>query len=140
MTQVLIEPGNFVCVIDIDNLILMFMVEEDVTVSADIPIDESSTYVIHISLVGGESDATPTMYYAKEDVRLLARRDGSNPVVIESSAAGLTLESSAAGTENVDASISASGNNVRITFTGPDTSSTNMNWRAVVTLSKVVSG
>jgi len=103
------------------------------TSTVDIPLDASSTYVLNIRAVGGEDDASPTMYAART-FDVLAHRDGSGNVVVDGQNGGLLME---AGGENKNITVTASTTNVRITFTGPDTTSTDMNWRAVVQLTKV---
>jgi hypothetical protein len=108
------------------------------TATIDIPLDASSTYTLEIMVTGGETDATPTMF-ASRTFDALYQRIGSGSAVEEGEDAGTLLLSSAATTENVNITIAPSGNNVRISITGPDTTSTAMNWRALVKLTKVVS-
>lgn len=111
------------------------------TATVDIPIDSSSTYNIEIQIVGGETDATPTMYYSNLYHAGVYRIGTGNATFMGGVTAGGIEQqrSAAASTENVTASISVSTTNLRITFNGPDTTSTAMNWRALVRMTKVIS-
>jgi len=62
---------------------------------------------------------------------------GSGTATVVSSGFGTdTARSSAATTENVSASVAGSTNDVRVTLNGPDTTSTNMNWRVYVRIAR----
>jgi len=113
----------------------------------DIPLDASSTYTIEVLVTGGESDASGTMFGSFRLTGGFYRIGAGNVVAMGSVPTGAAsalvsaegvVSSAAAGAEAIDAALSVSTTNVRITVTGPVTT-TNMNWRAVVKLTKVAS-
>ena len=109
------------------------------TSTIDIPLDSSVTVIIEIKVVGGETDSAPTMF-ASGIFGGLYHRDGGGIAVKDGTTSIMTyILSSAATAENVSITLTASGNNARITIIGPDTTSTAMNWKAIVNLTKVSS-
>lgn len=107
------------------------------TATVDIPIDASSTYNLWVQIVAGEDDAAPTLWMSTVH-HILAYRDGTNNVVLIDSQLD-KLRSTAAATQLMDSSAAASTTNVRLTFTGPDTDTADINWRALVKMTKVAS-
>ncbi len=103
-----------------------------------IPLDASSTYIIEANVVGGETDATPTMYGARK-LKALYTRIGAGSAVEELEVSDTIMRSIAGATENISIDIDPSGNDARITVKGPNSTSTNMTWLIVVTLSKGIS-
>lgn len=116
------------------------------TATMDIPLDEDSVYTIEITVTGGEQDATPTMFCSFKFIGAYQRITTAAPVALGSTPSGSPVAyvaesgevSSAGATENLDAALSISGNNIRITVSGADTTSTDMDWRALVKLTKVI--
>jgi hypothetical protein len=105
------------------------------TSTMNIPIDDLSAYTLKIMVTGGESDATPA-FFASRTFEALYTRSGATATEQGENASTLID----IGGESCNITLAASGNNAQITVTGPSTTSTNMNWRAVVHLSKVTIG
>jgi len=103
--------------------------------SIDIPLNASSTYLLEISVVGGETDATPTMY-ASRTFEALYHRVGSGSAVEDGENAGTFIE---VGGGSMGISLSPNGNNARVVLSGPDITSTNMSWRVTVKSTRVAS-